>query len=160
RPFQTQRVFAWNPGHELALGSLLACLHAARELSRLAMTGARAMPGEEGNADTPDRERRGSVDRAHDLGTIMNRLDAMIGVYAADTGTERPAPAGGGAAASQNAPGALRENDAAGFDGHLPDRASPVLAQLDGATRQLAERLSRMSPSRSRRWPGLVPKRV
>ncbi|MGI4983327.1 MAG: FUSC family protein [Janthinobacterium lividum] len=163
RPFQTQRVLAWNPGHELALGSLLACLHATRELSRLAMPGTRVMPGEERNGDTLDRKRRDSrdsINHANDLGTIMNRLDTMIGVYAAGTGADRPAPAGGVPAASQNVPGALHENDAAGLDSHLPDSASPVLAQLDGATRQLAERLSRMSTRPSRRWPGLVPKRV
>ncbi|MCY0389381.1 FUSC family protein [Robbsia sp. Bb-Pol-6] len=155
RPFQTQRVFAWNPGHELALGSLFACLHAARELSRLATAGT---AGTAGATDANARDRQ----REH-LDAIMHRLDVLIEVHAADNGTAGSSPEGGADAVGRNRLATVSASSETPIDA-LPADTSPALAQLDGATRQLAERLARISATSSGkwpvRWPGFMPKRV
>ena len=62
RPFQTQRVFVWNPGCELVTGSLLACLHWTRLLANEASTSA--------------NQRQSSA--------ILQQIDAMIRQYDAE----------------------------------------------------------------------------
>jgi hypothetical protein len=50
RPLQTQRVFAWNPQMELAVGPLFACVQAARELARETARGAAGAATDEARA--------------------------------------------------------------------------------------------------------------
>ncbi|MGI4861330.1 MAG: FUSC family protein [Janthinobacterium lividum] len=142
RPFQTQRVFAWNPGHELALGALLACMHAARELSHLATPGTMAAPAEAHDANMLGRN---PMRAAPQLDTIIDRLDAMIAAYTVDSGANGRSLASDANGALQHAPDALNGVDDARTAAYLPSRMAPALTQLDGATRQLAERLSRRS---------------
>ena len=50
RPLQTQRVFAWNPQMELAVGPLFACVRAARELASETARGAAVAATDEARA--------------------------------------------------------------------------------------------------------------
>ncbi|MGX7001891.1 FUSC family protein [Caballeronia sp. KNU42] len=50
RPLQTQRVFAWNPQMELAVGPLFACVQAARELASETARGAAVVVTDEARA--------------------------------------------------------------------------------------------------------------
>lgn len=125
RPLQTQRVFVWNPGVELATGSLLSCLHWARVLSR-------------NSTDTQGMAMNDHVAlnnaTARHAESIITRLDAMIaryrGIGAASISDERIAD------------DALASPDA---------NHAQTLAQLDGAVAQLAERLAHPEASMHKR---------
>jgi uncharacterized membrane protein YccC len=132
RPLQTQRVFVWNPGVELATGSMLGCLHWARVLSRPDDKAlATGLVSEAGLIDA------GAVHAA----LILARLDAMIaaryqGVPASpssSTNDERIEPVDSVVRVAM-------------------DRShAQTLAQLDGAVAQLAERLAHPNASMQKR---------
>jgi uncharacterized membrane protein YccC len=134
RPLQTQRVFVWNPGVELATGSLLSCLHWARVLSRRDET-AGARSKEESD---PASEAAGL---AHAT-SILARLDAMLARYQASV----PVPA------ASEQPGQVPRHAryASGVAARDPGHAQ-TLAQLDGAVAQLAERLAHPNASMHKR---------
>ncbi|HYS65165.1 MAG TPA: FUSC family protein [Paraburkholderia sp.] len=120
KPLQMQRVVVWNPGVELATGSLLCCLHWARVLSGPARRGV----SEELALNAVD------VGTAH-VESIVARLDSLIARYS------------GGAARSLD--GALEERVSGplvfAFDFDAAAKAQ-ALAQLDGAVAQLFDRLT------------------
>ena len=128
RPLQTQRVFVWNPGVELATASLLSCVHWARVLSRRDETAV---------AVAQDRE-AALVDKgAAHAASILARLDAMIARYR-------------GAAAASSA--GERLDNAASAPSMTADPAHvQALAHLDGAVAQLAERLAQPDASMHKR---------
>jgi len=125
RPLQTQRVFVWNPGVELATASLLSCVHWARVLSRRDETAV---------AVAQDRE-AALVDKgAAHAASILARLDAMIARYR-------------GAAAASSAGERLDNAPSVTADpAHVQ-----ALAHLDGAVAQLAERLAQPDASMHKR---------
>jgi uncharacterized membrane protein YccC len=128
RPLQTQKVFVWNPGVELATGSLLSCLHWARVLSRL--------------DETAVAVRRDSDAVSQDAGaahaaSILARLDAMIGRYHG--------------VAPSSAVGEQIENAGSAFSVATDASHALTLAQLDGAVAQLAERLAHPNASMHKR---------
>jgi hypothetical protein len=129
RPLQTQRVFVWNPGVELATGSLLSCLHWARVLSRQD-GGDTAVTPADGHAALPDTA------SAH-AASILARLDAMIARYDE-------------AAASMTRQLPTSAADASKVTASYRDQAQ-TLAQLDGAVAQLAERLAHPNASMQKR---------
>jgi uncharacterized membrane protein YccC len=128
RPLQTQRVFVWNPGVELATGSLLSCLHWARVLSRPEDTDAAATLAD----NDPASRDAGAAHAA----SILARLDAMIARY-------------NGAAASS----ADERFESAGSVSSVTARhgESQTLAQLEGAVAQLADRLAHPNASMQKR---------
>ncbi len=133
RPLQTQRVFVWNPGVELATGSLLSCLHWARVLSRRDET-THAL-----------REDSDPVSKAAGLAhaaSILARLDAMIARY--QTSAAVPATGEQGALVPQAA------RYAPGLSASNPGYAH-TLVQLDSAVAQLAERLAHPNASMHKR---------
>jgi hypothetical protein len=128
RPLQTQKVFVWNPGVELATGSLLSCMHWARVLSRL--------------DETAVAVRRDSDAVSQDAGaahaaSILARLDAMIGRYHG--------------VAPSSAVGEQIENAGSAFSVATDASHALTLAQLDGAVAQLAERLAHPNASMHKR---------
>ena len=126
RPLQTQRVFVWNPGVELATGSMLSCLHWARVLSRPDETA--LVPEQVGEAAANDA---GAAYAA----SILTRLDAMIARYH-------------GAPASS----AVGERTETASVEMVIDRGhAQTLAQLDGAVAQLADRLAHPNASMQKR---------
>jgi hypothetical protein len=131
RPLQTQRVFVWNPGVELATGSLLSCLHWARVLSRQDDSHAVA---EWAEAQPYDR----SADMAH-TASILARLDAMLAHY--DKADAAGAPLHPARPAANN--------DTAVATSHQDH--TQTLAQLDGAVAQLADRLAHPNASMQKR---------
>ncbi|RFU45149.1 FUSC family protein [Paraburkholderia sp. DHOC27] len=125
RPLQTQRVFVWNPGIELATGSLLSCLHWVRVLSRV--EGASDMQHHAAaNAASTDTNAR------HAVASILSQLDTMLGRY---HGVAARVDTGAYAA------------DASVSDAHQLQ----ALAQLEGAVAQLAERLAQPNASMHKR---------
>jgi hypothetical protein len=119
----------WNPGVELATGSLLSCLHWARVLSR--QTDADAAARRVDN-DAPSRD----AGAAHTASNLA-RLDAMIGRY------------DGGAASSvigERLEGAGRAPGVTAYHGDVR-----TLTQLDGAVAQLADRLAHPNASMQKR---------
>ena len=129
RPLQTQRVFVWNPGVELATGSLLSCLHWARVLSRQDdINAAQSLLDNEAAS-----ENAGAAYAA----SILARLDAMIARY-------------DGGAASSVADGWLESAGSAACMTTNPGKVQ-TLAQLDGAVAQLADRLAHPNASMQKR---------
>lgn len=118
KPLQTQRVVVWNPGVELATGSLLCCLHWARVLSDPSRRGASSGGVALNAAD---------VGAAH-VESIVARLDSLIARYSGDAvGSAR----------------AEWDECVAGTAAVNVDPAkTPALAQLDGAVAQLFDRLT------------------
>ncbi|NPT39747.1 FUSC family protein [Paraburkholderia sp. 1N] len=118
KPLQTQRVVVWNPGVELATGSLLCCLHWARVLS------------------DPSRRLASSEDvalNAADVGTahvesIVARLDSLIARYSGQV--------------ADSARGELDERALVTAAVDVDQAKTPALAQLDGAVAQLFDRLT------------------
>jgi hypothetical protein len=129
RPLQTQRVFVWNPGVELATGSLLSCLHWARVLSHLDDTDAAASLVDHDTASQ-------NAGAAH-AASILARLDAMIARYDGATASS---------VAGQRLESASVESDATAYH-----RDAQTLAQLDGAVAQLADRLAHPNASMQKR---------
>jgi uncharacterized membrane protein YccC len=115
RPLQTQRVFVWNPGVELATGSLLSCLHWARVLSR---KDSAAPIGPQGLDAASNDSGVGHAE------SILARLDVLIARYR-------------GAATSSGFDPRIANTVGAADSYH-----AQALAQLDGALAQLAERLA------------------
>jgi uncharacterized membrane protein YccC len=124
RPLQTQRVFVWNPGVELATGSLLSCLHWARVLSRPYETALAV-----GDASDPASQAASVVHAT----SILARLDAMIARYQ----TSAPVSAAGEQVGQPTKDARYAPGMMPGDPGH-----AQTLAQLDGAVAQLAERLA------------------
>ncbi len=120
KPLQTQRVVVWNPGVELATGSLLCCLHWARVLSDPSRRGASSGDVALNAAD---------VGVAH-VESIVARLDSLIARYSGN----------GGVAGS--ARGELDERVSASVAVDVDQTKVPALAQLDGAVAQLFDRLT------------------
>ncbi len=120
KPLQTQRVVVWNPGAELATGSLLCCLHWARVLSDPSRRGASSGDVAPNAAD---------VGVAH-VESIVARLDSLIARYSGN----------GGVAGS--ARGELDERVSASVAVDVDQTKVPALAQLDGAVAQLFDRLT------------------
>ncbi|MFM0164410.1 FUSC family protein [Paraburkholderia sediminicola] len=120
KPLQTQRVVVWNPGVELATGSLLCCLHWARVLSDPSRRGASSGDVAPNAAD---------VGVAH-VESIVARLDSLIARYSGN----------GGVAGS--ARGELDERVSASVAVDVDQTKVPALAQLDGAVAQLFDRLT------------------
>ncbi|MGF6904247.1 FUSC family protein [Paraburkholderia sp. GAS348] len=118
KPLQTQRVVVWNPGVELATGSLLCCLHWARVLSDSSLRGASSEDVALNAAD---------VGAVH-VESIVARLDSLIARY------------NGGAAGS--ARGELDKRMSATTAVDIDPAKTPALAQLDGAVAQLFDRLT------------------
>jgi len=130
RPLQTQRVFVWNPGVELATGSLLSCLHWARVLSRPDDTDYPARHDD----DTASQD----AGAAH-AASILARLDAMIARYdgaAVSSVTDDPIQTAG---------------NTASVTAHQGHQHAQTLAQLDGAVAQLADRLAHPNASMQKR---------
>ena len=129
RPLQTQRVFVWNPGVELATGSLLSCLHWVRVLSR--------QDNEDAAARRVDNDAALPDTGAAHTASILARLDAMIARYdegaASSVANERLENAG----------------SASGVTTYHGD--AQTLAQLDGAVAQLADRLAHPNASMQKR---------
>ncbi|WP_434112532.1 FUSC family protein [Paraburkholderia caffeinilytica] len=118
KPLQTQRVVVWNPGVELATGSLLCCLHWARVLSD---------PSRHG-ASSEDAARNAVDAGAAHLESIVARLDSLIARYSS------------GAAGS--ARGELDERVPVTAAVDVDPAKATALAQLDGAVAQLFDRLT------------------
>ncbi|MFM0608464.1 FUSC family protein [Paraburkholderia sediminicola] len=117
KPLQTQRVVVWNPGVELATGSLLCCLHWARVLSDASRCGASSGDVALNVVD---------VGAAH-VESIVARLDSLIARYSRG--------------AEGSAPGELHERMSATAAVDVDPTMAPALAQLDGAVVQLFDRL-------------------
>jgi len=137
RPLQTQRVFVWNPGVELATGSMLSCLHWARVLSR--PDEATPVPGHAGHAGQAGQAGQAA---SNDAGaayaaSILTRLDAMIARY-------HGAPAS--PATGERFEAATSASDMVIDRGH-----AQTLAQLEGAVAQLADRLAHPNASMQKR---------
>ncbi|HZZ06210.1 FUSC family protein [Paraburkholderia sp.] len=118
KPLQTQRVLVWNPGVELATGSLLCCLHWARVLSDLSRQGASS---------------EGVALNAVDVGavhveSIVARLDSLIARYSGS--------------AADSARGELDERVSVTAAVDVDPAKITALAQLDGAVAQLFDRLT------------------
>jgi len=125
RPFQTQRVFVWNPDCEMVGGAMLACLHWARTLDNAPLTMA--------NAQLFDN--------------ITRQLDGMIRQYGADerTGTNAPRRAVGYALGGESLPLLPIPDDV--------ERQTQTLSQLQACIGQLSDRLKCSSAQRSNvRW--------
>ncbi|NPT53094.1 FUSC family protein [Paraburkholderia elongata] len=118
KPLQTQRVVVWNPGVELATGSLLCCLHWARVLSDPSRRGASSEDVALNAAD---------VGAAH-VESIVARLDSLIVRF------------NGGVADS--ARGELDERVSVTAAVDIDPAKAPALVQLDGAVAQLFDRLT------------------
>ncbi|MFM0274220.1 FUSC family protein [Paraburkholderia aspalathi] len=118
KPLQTQRVVVWNPGVELATGSLLCCLHWARVLSD---------PSRRVTSSENVSLNAANVSAAH-VESIVARLDSLIARYNGGVAVttrdelERPVPM------------------TAAVD--VDPAKAPALAQLDGAVAQLFDRLT------------------
>ncbi|MFM0730015.1 FUSC family protein [Paraburkholderia sediminicola] len=118
KPLQTQRVVVWNPGVELATGSLLCCLHWARVLSDASRQGGSS---EDAALNAVD------VGTAH-VESIVARLDSLIARYS--HGAAGPARAD------------LDERVSVTSAVDVDPAKAPALAQLDGAVAQLFDRLT------------------
>lgn len=118
KPLQTQRVVVWNPGVELATGSLLCCLHWARVLTD---------PSRRGAASEDVALNAADVGAAH-VESIVARLDSLITRY------------NGGMAGSAYRELGDRVPVTATVD--VDPARAPALAQLDGAVAQLFDRLT------------------
>ena len=134
RPLQTQRVFVWNPGVELATGSMLSCLHWARVLSR--PDEATPVPGHAGQAGQAGQAASNDAGAAY-AASILTRLDAMIARY-------HGAPAS--PATGERFEAATSASDMVIDRGH-----AQTLAQLEGAVAQLADRLAHPNASMQKR---------
>ncbi|MFM0208274.1 FUSC family protein [Paraburkholderia sediminicola] len=120
KPLQTQRVVVWNPGVELATGSLLCCLHWARVLSDPSRRGASSGEVALNAAD---------VGAAH-VESIVARLDSLIARYNGDGGV------------ADSARSELDERVLVTAAINVDPAKTPALAQLDGAVAQLFDRLT------------------
>ena len=129
RPLQTQRVFVWNPGVELATGSLLSCLHWARVLSRRDDTDAAAT--------LVDNHAASQDAGAAHAASILARLDALIARY-------------DGATVSSEADARFESAGSASGVTAYHGQAE-TLTQLDGAVAQLADRLAHPNASMQKR---------
>ncbi|MFM0097867.1 FUSC family protein [Paraburkholderia nemoris] len=118
KPLQTQRVVVWNPGVELATGSLLCCLHWARVLSDPSR---RVTSSEDVSLNAAD------AGAAH-VESIVARLDSLIARYS------------GGVVGS--ARDELEEHVPTTAAVDVDPAKAPALAQLDGAVAQLFDRLT------------------
>ena len=148
RPFQTQRVFVWNPGYERVTGSLLTCLHwtrmliqhtdQTRDAASTRWSSEDAMASETATATERAASRTGiEVVNRQRLSSILSRLDGLIAHY------QHTSPAAA-LVASGSAGGPFSGTDAG---------MSPMLAQLDGAVVQLVERLLMTANEKPRmRW--------
>ncbi|NMM03631.1 FUSC family protein [Paraburkholderia sp. RP-4-7] len=118
KPLQTQRVVVWNPGVELATGSLLCCLHWARVLTDPSRRGASSEDVALNAAD---------VGAAH-VESIVARLDSLIARYSGDV--------------ARAARDGLDKRVSVTAAVDVDPAKTPALAQLDGAVAQLFDRLT------------------
>lgn len=169
RPFQTQRVFVWNPGYERVTGSLLTCLHwtrmviqrteAARASSATltapqrgasSLSGAYGSLGAHNDAAASARDDLDAL-RAQRLSSILSRLDGLIAHYqqAATVGIKHANRANDTRHLSTSMTSTLSAALRLPADADV----SPMLMQLDGAVVQLVERLHLSATAKPRmRW--------
>ena len=155
RPFQTQRVFVWNPGCEMVSGALLACMHWTRSLTTEAIDHGNAVP----SSANRDAHPQAFYANAIQFIAIVAQLDSLIRQYAADY---RPAALASGRAMapSQATSASTRLATAAAAaapgDTSMSDstaRQAQMLTQLDACVNQLSERLRHSPAQRSGvRW--------
>jgi len=122
RPFQTQRVFVWNPDCEMVSGALLACLHWARTFNASALTAA----------------------NAHRFDTVSRQLNGLIRQYGIDVEPDAISPyrvtgdvqdhVANGSEALEPMPSSAISDDLA--------RQTHALTQLEACISQLSDRLN------------------